>query len=306
MGGASFDPGHWKTYATAKVAGKPTAAVFTARAIKESLDPLKMKNMMRESCDDDVCPKSTALIVALDQTGSMGMIPDYMIREGFPTLFKEIYDRKPIEGVQIAFMGIGDADCDRESVIQFSQFESGMRLADQLTDMHLVGGGGGNRCESYTFPWYMAAMHTKIDCWEKRQKKGYLFTVGDEEPNPVLRREAIKTFVGVDPETDFTAKQLLDMVSKNYHVFHVIVEQGAAGMIPATHKKWKELLGQHVIMLSDYTKLSEVIISTMQVIEGEDKDAVSTSWSGDTSLVVRHAIKDLTTTNGPKSAVVRF
>ena len=90
MGGASFDPGHWKTFTATKTAGKATAAVFTARSIKESLDPLKMKNLMRESCDDDVCPLSTALIVGLDQTGSMGVIPDYMVRTGFPKLFQEI------------------------------------------------------------------------------------------------------------------------------------------------------------------------------------------------------------------------
>ena len=62
MGGASFDPGHWKTFTATRTAGKATSTVFAARTIKESLDPLKMKNMMRESCDDDMASLCAAIV----------------------------------------------------------------------------------------------------------------------------------------------------------------------------------------------------------------------------------------------------
>jgi hypothetical protein len=306
MGGASFDPGHWASFSATKVSGKATSAVFTARGLKESLDPKKMKNMMRESCDDDVCPNSTGLIVGLDETGSMGIIPDYMVRTGFPKLFQEIYDRKPVTDPHIMFMGIGDAECDR-SPMQISQFESGMRLADQLTDIYLEGNGGGNHYEGYTFPWYMAAMHTKLDCFDKRGKKGYLFTVGDEQPNPILYRKDILRVLGTAPETDLTARQLLDMVSKMYHVFHVVVEQGshASHYLDITLREWRELLGEHTLCLADHTKLSEVIVSAIQVTEGTTVDTVVKSWTGDTSLVVAKAIGGLTKSSAT-SGVVRF
>lgn len=61
-----------------------------------------------------------------------------------------------------------------------------------------------------------------------------------------------------------------------------------------TIKEWRELMGQRVIILNDHRKMSEVIISTIEVIEGRDKDAVVHSWSGDTSIVVRDAIAGLT------------
>jgi hypothetical protein len=299
MGGASFDPGHFASFTKAKVTGKTTSAVFTARGLKESLDPRKMKNMMRESCDDDVCPSSTALIAALDETGSMGFIPDYMVRTGFPKLFQEIYDRKPITNPQLMFMGIGDAECDRVPM-QMSQFESGMRLADQLTDIFLEGNGGGNNYEGYTFAWYMAAMHTKIDCFEKRGKKGYLFTIGDEEPTPVLYRKDIERVTGIRPQTDFTAKQLLDMVSRMYHVFHVVVEEGSYARRARDQvlTKWRDLLGERTLCLADHTKLSEVMVSAIQVTEGTTVDTVVKSWSGDTSLVVAKAIGGLTKSTG--------
>jgi hypothetical protein len=266
-----------------------------------------MKNMMRESCDDATCPESTAIIVGLDETGSMHIIPDYMVREGLPTLFQEIYNRKPITDPHIAFLGIGDAEVDF-SPIQISQFEAGMRIADQLTDLWLEGNGGGNNYEGYTMAWYVAAMHTKIDCFLKRGKKGYLFTVGDEEPNPILRREDIKRHLGVGPETDMTAQQLLDAASRMYHVFHVIVEQGhyAARRLDRVVNGWSELLGERALRLSDYTKLSELIVSAIQVTEGDTVDNVVKSWSGDTSLVVAKGITGLTPANVANSGVVRL
>jgi len=308
MGGPTFDPGHWATFASSRVSGKSTHTVFAARGLRESLDPKLMKNMLRESCDDDTCPESTAIMVGLDETGSMHIIPDYMVREGLPTLFQEIHDRKPVKFPHLAFVGIGDAEVDRHP-IQVSQFEAGMRIADQLTDLYLEGNGGGNNHEGYTFPWYVAAMHTKIDCYLKRGKKGYLFTVGDEEPNPILYREDIIRHLGVGPETDLTAEQLLDAVSRMYHVFHVIVEQGSYAQhnLNAVVSKWRALLGQRAMLLSDYTKLAEIVVSAIQVTEGDTPDKVVKSWSGDTSLVVAKAIGNLpTVAGGDPGGVVRL
>jgi hypothetical protein len=299
MGGPSFDPKHWATYSATKVTGKATHTVFSARGLRESLDPMKMKNMLRESCDDASSPASTAIIVGLDETGSMHIIPDYMVREGLPKLFQEIYDRKPVSDPQILFLGLGDTECDMHP-IQVSQFEAGMRIADQLTDIYLEGNGGGNHYEGYTMAWYVAAMHTKIDCFLKRGTKGFLFTVGDEEPNPVLYRKDIIRHLGLGPETDLTARQLLDTVSQQYHVFHVIVEQGsyAAHHLDSVVTKWSELLGQNALRLSDYTKLSEVIVSAIDVTAGTSVDDVVKSWSGDTSLVVAKAIGGLIKAGG--------
>jgi hypothetical protein len=57
---------------------------------------------------------------------------------------------------------------------------------------------------------------------------------------------------------------------------------------------WKALLGEHVIICEDYTKLSEIITSILQVKAGVSKEEVVKSWSGDTSLVVATAINSLT------------
>lgn len=307
MGGTSrWDPDAWASY-TKSTASKPRAAIFTASSgMKDSLNPLNVK--VRESRDSAINPESTAVIVGIDVTGSMGMIAEALAREGLGVLFKEILDRKPVSDPHLMFMAIGDAACDT-SPLQVSQFECDASIITQLTDIYLEGGGGGNDWESYNLPWYFAATHTSIDCFEKRGKKGYLFTVGDEYPAHDLTIAQIRKVIGDTPQAKLSNEELLTMVTRMYHVFHVVVEQGSCVRYHGAKvaEAWKEVLGQHVLILSDYTKLSEVIVSAIQVVEGEKAADVVKSWSKETALVVSKAIGDLTTVAaGGKSGVIRL
>jgi hypothetical protein len=92
------------------------------------------------------------------------------------------------------FMAIGDANCDK-APLQVSQFEADKRIIDQLTQIYLEHSGGGNDFESYNLPWYFAANHTVHDSMEKRGKRGYLFTVGDEETPQDLTRDQINHII---------------------------------------------------------------------------------------------------------------
>jgi hypothetical protein len=65
------------------------------------------------------------------------------------------------------------------------------------------------------------------------------------------------------------------------------------------------VLGERALLLTDHTKLAEVIVSTIQVVEGANVDHVADSWDGSTAVVVRDAIRSLTTTPGGGGGVVR-
>ena len=80
-------------------------------------------------------------------------------------MVEEILARKPVSDPHILCMGIGDVLCD-QAPLQVTQFEADIRIAEQLEKLWLEKGGGGNSCESYNLPWYFAAMHTAIDCFE--------------------------------------------------------------------------------------------------------------------------------------------
>jgi hypothetical protein len=302
MGYSRWDSDDWKSYAKT-TSTKSTAHIFTSTHMKDALNPL---NTMRESRDSVANPNSNAIIVGLDVTGSMGMLADALARDGLGVMVEEILKRKPVTDPHTMIMAIGDAYCDR-SPLQITQFESDNSLVPQLADLWLEKGGGGNRFESYNLPWYYAATHTSIDCFEKRNKKGYLFTIGDEEaPAPVLASQ-IKKIIGDDVQRDFSSKELLTMANRMYEVFHIIVEEGShARAYPnEVYNSWVDLLGQRVIRLSDHKKLAEVIVSAIEVNEGKNVADVTSSWSGSTSVVVKHAMSGLvakTTTTD----VVRF
>jgi hypothetical protein len=238
----------------------------------------------------------------------MGMIADTMVRTGLNTLCTQIYDRKPVSDPHIMCMGIGDVEAGDDAPLQITQFEADIRIGKQLEKIFLEHGGGGNSHESYHLPWYFAAMHTGIDCFEKRGKKGYLFTVGDEQPPHKLLADEINRVMGTKPQNDYTAQQLLTMASRMFEVYHIMVEEGShfSGHGKQVVKEWTDLLGQRAIRLSDHTKLAEVIVSAIQVNEGTDVATVSKSWDGQTSLVVSKAIKDLKKGSKGSSAVVRF
>jgi hypothetical protein len=232
----------------------------------------------------------------------MEPVLDAMVRTGLNTLITEIYSRKPVPDPHVMIMGIGDVEWDH-SPLQVSQFEADIKIAEQLKDVYVERGGGGNNYESYILPWYFAWKHTSIDCFEKRGKKGYLFTIGDEEPTPSISIARVKQFVGDTITHDLNPDALLKEVSKNYEVYHIMVEQGNHFKYHGEQvsKAWVKLLGQRAIRLSDATKVAEVIVSAISVNEGANKKSIIESWKGTTSKVVKDAIKDL-----PVGGVVRL
>ena len=303
MGNARWDSNDWDSYSRT-TSSKTIDAVFTKSSIVNELNPYGVA--MRESRDSDLNPQATAIIVGLDVTGSMGKIADVMAKEGLGVMVEEILARKPVTDPHIMIAGIGDAYHDR-SPLQITQFEADLTIAKQLEQIWLEKGGGGNHFESYNLPWYFAAKHTSIDCLEKRGKKGYLFTVGDEEAPKELLRSHISKIFGDTVERDYSSEELLNMVSKMYHVFHIVVEEGshASCNMNSVMNSWTNYLGQKVLRLADHRKLAEVVVSAIEVNEGRDANHVAGSWSGDTSIVVSRAINGLTI-NKTSGSVVRF
>lgn len=308
MGCARWNPDDWDHYASTHTKGKDRATVFSARGLRPDLDPRNIK--LRESVDSDANPRSTPVIVALDVTGSMGTIPHQLVQGNLGTLMDELLARQPVSDPHLMFMGVGDVACtprDR-APLQVTQFEADLRIADQLREIYLEGGGGGNRCESYHLPWYFAAMKTSIDSMAKRQKKGYLFTIGDEAPPAELTRDQVEHVFGEPVERDLSASEVLTLAQRNYHVFHIVIEESGHFRTYGDEvmAQWNALLGQRVIRLSDHTRLAEVIVSTIQATEGADRDGVSRSWSGDTSLVVARALAGLPGPVGDAGGLVRL
>lgn len=309
MGSGRWSSSDWDAYSRTHIAGKKSTSgydgIYSASSLHKDLNP---KGVIRESRDSADNPNATPIMVFLDVTGSMSMVLDAMARTGLPTLATEIYNRKPVADPHILFGGIGDPYYD-DAPLQVTQFEADIRIAEQLTKIWLEKGGGGNDFEGYALAWYFGAFKTSTDHFEKRGKKGYLFTVGDERPTPELTKGQILEVFGDEVQANMSAEQLLSAVTRQYEVFHIVVKEGSGWRHDSkeVERQWRELLGQRVIFLDDHTKMGEVIVSTLQVMNGEDKAKVAASWDGSTSIVVAKALDSLTPIQqDPNTGIRRF
>lgn len=189
--------------------------MFKARYLDSALDP---KNVIRECCDSEEHPNTLPVILALDVTGSMNDV-SVEIAKKLNIIITKLYE--DITDVEFMIMGIGDLAYDN-SPIQISQFESDIRIAEQLDKLWFENGGGGNDYESYTAAWYMGSRHTKIDC-NKRSKKGIIITIGDERLNPYLPKKQLEYITGDKLQGDIETKELYHETSNKFSIYHLDV-----------------------------------------------------------------------------------
>jgi hypothetical protein len=281
--------------ARAKVFTNNTAAAVHAAG----MDPSSIK--IREARDSDAHPRSNAIAILFDVTGSMGDIPPRLAldKDKLPGLMRLLTAHSYIEDPQILFGAVGDAFSDR-SPLQLGQFESGLEMDEWLTKLYLEGGGGGSSHESYEMAIWWAANHIAMDCYEKRGKKGYIFTMGDEMPYEILPRAIAKKCLGEDLQSDLTFTEILKAAQEKFEVFHIHVNQGSYPVESRSYvvEAWKKHLGERLLILRDVKQIAELIGSTIGLCEGRGLDDIA----GD----LAKAGLDHTATNAVKDALVPY
>lgn len=141
MGTGSWDSSSWAGYKAKRGYSDSSSAsdLYTAKKMKEDFNPKGIT--YRESCDSAEHPNSTPIILGLDVTGSMSSVLE-SVAKNLNTLITQIYEREPVKDPQVMVMAFGDSTCDKYP-LQVSQFESDIRIAEQLNDMYFERGGGG-------------------------------------------------------------------------------------------------------------------------------------------------------------------
>lgn len=289
MGNSRFSASDYHSYASSTA--HKTVHDYATTGMRPEFDPKKV--IIRESVKSALNPKPTPVIVALDVSGSMGVCVE-ACRKGLGTIFEQIISRAVVSDPHVMAMAVDDVDAD-PIPLQVTQFEADpVTIGKQIEQLTIVGNGGGNGHETYLGPLYFALEKTKCDAF-KDGRKGYLFTVGDEQPQFSFSRKQIETMFGGENRLDYTAEQLIAAVERDWNYFHIMVEEGShfKHYADVVRKEWASLLGERAIRLKDHTKLAEVVVSIIQVNEGTKADDVVKSWSGGTELIVQHAIAGL-------------
>lgn len=243
--------------------------MFKSRRVDKDLSPLKV---MRECLDSDEHPKTLPVCLCLDLTGSMGQAA-VEIAKKLNVIMTSLYDK--VKDVEFMIMGIGDLYCDI-GPIQISQFESDVRIAEQLDKLWFEFGGGGNFWESYTVAWYMGSRHCKLDCWN-RGKKGIIITIGDERLNPILQHEKLSALTGDTLQADIVTKDLYNEVTEKYNVYHIHVDHDNRVWDKENIDKSWEILGNNY-KKANMNNVADVIVDI--IINNDDKETTSTSNDG--------------------------
>lgn len=294
MGGSRIDSSEMRSYYQTNshvTRARDASEVFRSSHMLDDYNPAKMK-LPREACDSADSPHSRGIIYAEDVTGSMGRFLLSLIQNEFPRLIKQTYDTVSYDP-HIMFMGVGDVAAGDEAPLQATQFETDLRMLDQLQKIYLEGHGGGNGSESYILPWYFAAKHVKMDCYEKRGEKGFLFTFGDDGPTPNLNNREVKRVFGENSSLEthiMGAKDCLEMASEKFFCYHIILHGGAYDNYVV--REWREIMGSHVCDLSNHEYLPELVTTILAMYEGLTKtEALNKINDSQAKRVVEDALK---------------
>jgi hypothetical protein len=243
---------------TASLRGRPAKEWKVA----PQLDP---KGAVRECRDSPDHADSTPIAVLFDVTGSMRRVPRIM--QGKLGKLHGLLKRKGyLADPQILFGAIGDADSDRVP-LQVGQFESDNRMDEQLRQIFLEGGGGGQKSESYELAAYFMARHVVTDAWQKRGRKGYLFIVGDELNKPALKSKHIRAVIGDKVREDIDPASVYRELARKWHVHYVLPNQSSYYNDPDIAEHWADLLGQGFLKLDDPGAVCELIAAAIGIQE---------------------------------------
>ena len=241
------------------IKGKYTAQeMFKQRSIDKALNP---KNVVRECVDTEEHPNTIPVILALDVTGSMGESA-VEIAKKLNVIMTKLYES--VTDIEFMIMAIGDFAYDSYP-LQASQFESDIRIAEQLDKVYFEAGGGGNSYESYSAAWLFGARQTKLDCW-KRGKKGLIITIGDELLNPYLPGNTVNKLLLESVQTDIETSEIYNEVKEKYDVYHLNCTSTFNGNMCMTEivKSFATVIGEQNISNVTVEEITDKIVSIVK------------------------------------------
>lgn len=289
MGYGSYSAADWSKLKSSRSlsSAKHESEIFKNTTCNPKFDPRFIGT--RECFDSADHPNTTPIVVGLDVTGSMGYLAVSIAKESLNDLIMKLYSTGAVEDPALMCAAYGDY-LDNYP-LQVTQFEADIRIAEQLLELYFENRGNGDVVP--TCLWDFLSRHTNIDSINKRNKKGFLFTIGDEAKiRPTEVSSTIKRVVG-DDVPGATVESLLKEVQEKFHVFHIMVGGSGNEYILDGHKM--------VIAKSDIDCIPEIIISTIQMQNGTSLVEAVDQWDSIKRPVISAALSQLQLTDTGKA-----
>ena len=258
--------------------------IFKNKEVDPKYNPRNIN--VRESRDSADSPESTPIIIGFDDTGSMGYLAQEIAQNSLNKTLTEIYDKNPVTNPHVMCAAIGNAG--DVGPLQVTQFEADIKIVEQLLDLWIPLRGCGDSGDPLI--WYFAAKHTSIDSWEKRGKKGFLFTIGDDSIKGHIYCHYFNDIFGDELKGSYLEiEDILDMAQEKYHVFHIITKPLKSDVLD----KWLNLLPNSTAIVDERNvkNLYMVIISIMQLVNGQDRKEILKQWPANAQKGIEDALK---------------
>ncbi len=287
MGHGSYTAADWSKLKNSRnlSSDQNNEEIFKSKKCDPRFDP-KFINM-REARDSEDHPESTPIIIGLDVTGSMGYLAQKVATEALNETMMKLYSTNVVKDPALMFAAYGDYQ--DQSPLQVTQFESDIRVAEQLLDLWLEDGGSGQVVPSLL--WYFAAKHTMLDNFEKRHKKGFIFTIGD---NARCREDSLNELYQrvFDEKVSMSVAEILQIAKEKFEIFHLyLAESGEA--IPNDIRRTQ--LHGHTMKIApeEIDAIPEILISAMQMTESMSMKEALNQWPKEKHGIVQKALKSL-------------
>ncbi|MCQ2515082.1 MAG: hypothetical protein MJ089_08370 [Ruminococcus sp.] len=294
MGYGSYSASDWnKLKSSRKLSNDQSVEeVFKNTSCNPKFDPKYIGT--RECFDSADHPNTTPIVVGLDVTGSMGYLAVEVATKSLNDFIMKLYSTGAVQDPALMCAAYGDY-LD-ESPLQITQFESDIRIAEQLLEIYFENGGRGE--VTPTCLWSFLSRHTNIDAVNKRGEKGFVFTIGDHAK---IRSDYVPETierVNGDKVPGATREGTLKAVQQKFNVFHITI-----GEPPVSNT---QLLSGRLMSISenDISAIPEIIISTIQLQKGMKINDILKQWDEILQPVVKAAISQLSIIENGKSFTI--
>ena len=281
MGFGSYTATDWKKLKTSRnlEVKKNVEEVFVRTSCNPKFDPRFIG--VRECFDSADHPRTTPIVLGLDVTGSMGYLAVKVAKESLNELVMKLYSTSTVEDPAVMCAAYGDYH--DSAALQVTQFESDIRIVEQLLELYFENKGSGEVVP--TCLWSFLSDHTNIDAINKRGQKGFVFTIGDAariRSNDVP--DTIRRVLG-DSRPGATRDSILREVQKKFNVFHIMIGRaGNADLLPGHRMN---------IAMNEIDSIPEIVISTIQMQKGISIEEAVSQWDAIKQPVIRAAVSQL-------------
>jgi hypothetical protein len=214
-----------------------------------------------------------SVLLLLDQTGSMGESPKYIINK-MPTMYaesnaavqgkklEELAKGEKLEDIlEVGVIAIGDERNHEQYPLQAVDYAKGGTLVKNVLRVFPEHNGGGNARESYDLGMYFALKHVQTP--QIQGIKPIMIIVGDEGFYEDIRASEVKKHTGDVLHRDLKTREVIKDLTNKFDVYMLRPEMSYDSTTYANvHKQWQDVLGTERVLKveGDYQRIVDCFI----------------------------------------------